>query len=72
VRDDTVYLRHISHALKARYPEIPWRQIADFRNALAHGYADILLDRVWRTIAADLPALRTVADDELGRPSSPA
>lgn len=62
---------HLSNALKARYPEIRWSQITDFRNALAHGYTDIRLDRVWRTIAADLPALRALADHKLGHlPSS--
>lgn len=57
---------HLSDALKARHPEIGWRQISDFRNALAHGYADVRLDLVWRAIVADLPALKAVIDDELG------
>lgn len=62
---------HLSNALKARHPEIPWRQISDFRNVLAHGYTDIRLDRVWQSIVLDLPALTTVVDAELGRPNSP-
>lgn len=56
---------HLSEALKARHPEIPWRQIGDFRNVLAHGYTDIRLDRVWQAIVADLPALQGVVDGEL-------
>ena len=59
---------HLSDELKARHPSIPWRQITDFRNVLAHGYADIRLDRVWRAIVADLPALQAVVQMELGRP----
>jgi uncharacterized protein with HEPN domain len=57
---------HLSEALKARHPEIPWRQIGDFRNVLAHGYTDIRLDRVWKAIVADLPALERVVIEELG------
>ena len=60
---------HLSGAPKARHPAIPWRQIGDFRNVLAHGYADIRLDRVWQAIAGDLPALTAVVNEELGRAS---
>jgi uncharacterized protein with HEPN domain len=48
-----------------RHPHVEWRQIADFRNVLAHGYADIRLDRVWRAVVADLPALKAVVHGEL-------
>jgi uncharacterized protein with HEPN domain len=58
---------HLSEELKARHSEIPWRQISDFRNVLAHGYTDIRLDRVWQAIVADLPVLKRVVDEELGR-----
>jgi uncharacterized protein with HEPN domain len=56
---------HLSDGLKGRHPHIPWRQIADFRNVLAHGYADIRLDRVWRAVVADLPTLKAVVRGEL-------
>lgn len=62
---------HLSDVLKARHPAIPWRQIGDFRNVLAHGYTDIRLDRVWRAILVDLPALNAVVHEELGRASPP-
>lgn len=57
---------HHSDEITLRHPEIPWRQIRDFRNVLAHGYTDIRLDRVWQAIVADLPALKGVVDNELG------
>jgi uncharacterized protein with HEPN domain len=62
---------HLSDKLKARHPEIPWRQVADFRNVLAHGYADIRLDRVWQVIVADLPALKAAVDEEFDHSTSP-
>jgi uncharacterized protein with HEPN domain len=61
---------HLSPELRARHPEVPWRQVADFRNVLAHAYAEIRLDRVWSAIVHDLPALKSVVDEELGRSSS--
>jgi uncharacterized protein with HEPN domain len=62
---------HLSDTLKSRHPQIPWRQINDFRNVLAHGYTDIHLDRVWQAITTDLPILATVVREELGRSSRP-
>lgn len=35
-------------------PEIPWRQIKDMRNHIAHGYFDINADFVWDVIQNDL------------------
>lgn len=55
---------HLSNALKARHPQIPWPQITAFRNVLAHGYIDIRLDRVWEAIVGDLPQLKEAVDRE--------
>lgn len=55
----------LSQELRDRHPEIPWRQVADFRNRVAHGYLDVDLGLVWRVIAEDLPALRAVVEQEL-------
>lgn len=57
----------LSEETKGRHPEIAWRQISDFRNVLAHGYAEIRLDQVWHTIEYDLPNLKAVIDEELRR-----
>jgi len=58
---------HFSDALKARHPWLPWRKVADFRNVLAHVYLELDLDLVWQTIANDLPELKAIVDEELGR-----
>lgn len=47
----------ISPETKAQRPGIPWAEIAGARNWLIHTYFDINLDRVWDTIADDLPKL---------------
>jgi uncharacterized protein with HEPN domain len=36
-------------------PAIPWAEIVGMRNRLIHAYFDIDLDRVWDTVAGDLP-----------------
>lgn len=41
----------------ADHPEIPWSLMYRMRNALSHGYYDVDLSVVWRTIRDDLPGL---------------
>jgi uncharacterized protein with HEPN domain len=42
----------------ATHPDIPWGDAYLLRNQLAHGYFKIDLEIVWRTINADLPAMK--------------
>ena len=55
---------HLSVELRGRHPDIDWRKIADFRNVLAHGYIDLNMDLLWQAITEDLPALKTVIEQE--------
>lgn len=43
--------------IKAPHPEVPWREIKDFRNILAHEYFGIDLRIVWNAIHQELPLL---------------
>jgi len=40
-----------------QHPEPPWRSMVGMRNRIAHGYFDLDLGVVWRTVTADLPRL---------------
>lgn len=73
-RMETLYdaAGHLSDALKRRHPEIAWPQIAGFRNILAHAYATIELERVWRVVLVRLPELRGMVDEEIDGPLPPA
>lgn len=42
-----------------QYPDFPLKAAYGTRNALAHGYFKVDLDIVWRTLARDLPMLRS-------------
>jgi len=41
--------------LKARYPAIPWREMAAAGNFYRHNYEDVTPRRVWKTLQQDLP-----------------
>jgi uncharacterized protein with HEPN domain len=52
--------RAIPDDVRARYPTIPWREVAGTRDKLIHTYFVVDLKRVWETVKRDLPALREV------------
>ena len=49
--------------LKAGYKDIPWQDIKDFRNLLAHEYFGVDLEIVWNTIHHDLPLLMNAVQE---------
>jgi uncharacterized protein with HEPN domain len=59
-----------SEELRSKYPSIAWRQMAAMRNRLIHGYFEVNLDIVWKTLTAELPPLtkqiRQVLEKESG------
>ena len=50
-------VQKVSDALKAEYPEVPWREIASVRNVLVHDYIGLNLERIWDIIENQLPPL---------------
>lgn len=48
---------NVSDETQQKSPQIPWREIADTRNRLIHGYFDVDLDIVWQILEQDLPPL---------------
>ena len=47
-------VKQISQETLDRTPDIPWHQIAAFRNVLIHGYMGIKPERIWNVIEKDL------------------
>ena len=50
--------RRLPEDFTARYPHIPWRQIAGLRNRIVHDYFDLDLEIIWQVIHHDLPLLQ--------------
>jgi uncharacterized protein with HEPN domain len=51
--------RNVSAELREAYPDVPWRQIAAFRNFVVHVYWDVRMERIWEIVERDLPALKS-------------
>jgi uncharacterized protein with HEPN domain len=50
--------KRISPALRDRYPEVAWKQIAGFRDVIVHDYIGLQLEQIWATIEQSLPVLK--------------
>jgi uncharacterized protein with HEPN domain len=51
-------VKGITPLLRENHPEIPWKQVAGFRDVLIHAYSGVNLKMVWNVIKTDLPALK--------------
>ncbi|MBI3977539.1 MAG: DUF86 domain-containing protein [Chloroflexi bacterium] len=64
--------RHLSQQLTQSHPEVPWRQVAGFRNLLIHDYMGVSLTQVWEIVERDLLDLKrhveAILQDVEGRP----
>jgi uncharacterized protein with HEPN domain len=49
--------QRLSAEIKATEPQIPWRELAGFRNVIVHGYLGVDLGAVWLVVELDLPPL---------------
>ena len=49
--------RHIPDEIKAKRPDIPWRDVATIGNVFRHQYHTVAPRIVWDTVNLDLPAL---------------
>lgn len=55
----------LSESLKAKHPEVPWREIVAMRNILVHDYFAIDAGKVWNVVEQNLPDLKVKIDSIL-------
>lgn len=53
-------VKRLSPEFTKIYPEVPWQEIAGFRDILIHDYAAVNVETVWDTLEQDIPKLKTV------------
>ncbi|MGA9068947.1 MAG: HepT-like ribonuclease domain-containing protein [Terracidiphilus sp.] len=59
--------RRLPDELKARYPSIPWKEIAGAGNVYRHDYEDVAAKMVWDTVQLALTPLMAVVAQEIDR-----
>ncbi len=61
--------KKIPKSVRAKYPDIPWKDMAGMRDKLIHEYFGVDVEVLWKTVQQDLPTLKVLisrALDELG------
>lgn len=52
----------LSESFRRVHRDVPWRDLADTRNRLVHGYFDVDLDRLWQIVTKDVVELQTAVE----------
>lgn len=49
--------KNLSDVFRERYPLLPWKDLAGFRDKLIHQYFGVDLSTVWQSVVDDVPVL---------------
>ena len=58
--------RYLSDELRSKYPNVPWREISNMRNILAHQYFNVDTEKVEIVIKQDIPKLKIEIEKIIG------
>jgi len=50
--------KNLPTSLRSNHPEVPWKDMAGFRDKVIHGYFGVDLEVVWDTAVKDAPFLK--------------
>ncbi len=59
-------VKNIPSSFREKHPAVPWKDIAGTRDVIIHGYFEVDLDAIWRTIKEDIPELKSQISFILG------
>ncbi|MBN2083429.1 DUF86 domain-containing protein [bacterium] len=62
--------KHVPADVRARYPQVNWRQAAGMRDVLAHDYPSIDIEVLWYTATQMVPAMAEVLREILQEETS--
>ena len=51
-------VKNVPEEIRARYPSIPWRDMAGMRDKVIHGYFAVDFDNVWLVVKEEIPRLK--------------
>ena len=51
--------RHVPEEFRARFPGVPWLEMADMRNVVVHEYFGVDFGILWQTVTRDIPELES-------------
>jgi len=58
-------VKQIPAAVRQKYPDVPWKDMAGMRDVLVHDYFGVDAAIVWKTVQEDLPSLKRRITDIL-------
>lgn len=58
-------IKNLSEDCRKKYPHIPWKAIAGFRDIAAHKYQTLRMEDVYETVVSDFPVLYKQINDIL-------
>lgn len=50
--------KNLPETIKAKYPNIPWKEMSGMRDKLIHFYFGIKYELVWETIKKEIPRIK--------------
>ncbi|AKB75315.1 hypothetical protein MSLAZ_2054 [Methanosarcina lacustris Z-7289] len=52
--------KNLPDSLRSNHPDVPWKDMAGFRDKVVHGYFGVDLEVVWDTAVEDAPYLKSL------------
>jgi uncharacterized protein with HEPN domain len=57
--------KHVPDEIRARYPTVPWKEMAGMRDKLIHDYLRVDVETVWLVVKERIPTLKPVIEEIL-------
>ena len=51
-------IKNVTDEMRARHPDVPWKQVAGFRDITAHKYQTLRMEDVYQVVVEDFPSLK--------------